>query len=65
VSQTIDIILTCDDHYNHTNPDLLLENWKAVGVFIETIFYSLLLSITKHICLSLNITIDSNKNDGT
>ncbi|CAF2824677.1 unnamed protein product, partial [Rotaria sp. Silwood2] len=47
-------------HFIHANPTVLFENIETLQIFVKTIFHSLLLNVTKHICLSDKLSVDSN-----
>ena len=47
-------------HFIHANPTVLFENTKTLGLFINTIFQTLLFAVANHKCLYMNSIIDSN-----
>ena len=47
-------------HFIHANPTVLFENTETLKPYIRTIFYTLLLGIAKHECLSFKLIVDSN-----
>jgi hypothetical protein len=47
-------------HFIHANPTVLFQNTHTLGIYIKTIFQSLLLDVVKHSCASFRLVIDSD-----
>jgi hypothetical protein len=45
-------------HFIHAIPSVLFENSKTLGIYVRSIFQSLLLSVARHKCSSFSLSID-------